>query len=166
MESKPRRVYGDPLNFKSLSRKPVNEHGVIYLFGVLHKSFDLQVESIQSGFPDCIARRRVAEGRWEEVRIEFEYESKSFCAHGHDPDGADIIVCWKHNWSSCPDRIEVIELSSLLRDARALGDDIRAKRKPLSAWQLFAQRHRLAGRSFAEISSLWKDKNRGDAQAD
>ena len=80
-----RRVYGDSLNFKSLSRTPVNELGVVYLFGVLHEIFDFEIESIQSGFPDCIARRRIANGRLEELKIEFEFESKSFQAHGLIP---------------------------------------------------------------------------------
>ncbi len=158
MRNSSRRVFGDTLNFKSLSRAPVNELGVVYLFGVLHDVFDFQIESVQAGFPDCIARRRIADGRWEELQIEFEYESKSFSTHGHDPAGADIIVCWKHNWSECPDHIEVIELSTLVRDAEALTQAIHAKRKPLSAWQLFAQKHRLAGRSFPEISKLWKER--------
>jgi hypothetical protein len=92
------RIFGDSLNFKSLSRAPVNELGVVYLFGVLHEVFDLEIESIQAGFPDCIARRKIAKGRWEELRIEFEFESKSFIAHGHDPSKADVIVCWIHNW--------------------------------------------------------------------
>jgi len=91
------RVFGDKVQFKSLSCAPVNELGVVYLFGVLHDTFDFQIESIQAGFPDCLARRRIGANRWEEVRIEFEYESRSFVAHRHDPTGVDVIVCWKHN---------------------------------------------------------------------
>ncbi|HWQ69538.1 MAG TPA: hypothetical protein VN494_06240 [Patescibacteria group bacterium] len=153
-----RRVYGDSLSFKSLSRAPVNELGVVYLFGVLHDVFGLEIESIQAGFPDCIARRKVTEGRWEELRIEFEFESKSFLAHGHDPAQADIIVCWLHNWHDCPVGIEVIELSSMVKDAESLSREIRSSHKKLSDWQLFAQKHRLAGRSFSEISKLWKER--------
>ncbi len=89
-----RRVFGDKVEFKSLSCAPVNELGVVYLFGVLHDIFDFKIESIQAGFPDCIARRRIGPNRWEEVRIEFEYDSRSFMAHGHDPTGVNVIVCW------------------------------------------------------------------------
>jgi hypothetical protein len=32
------------------------------------------------------------------VRIEFEFRSKSFHDHGHDPAGCDLVVCWKHDW--------------------------------------------------------------------
>jgi len=155
-----RRVYGDSLNFKSLSRTPVNELGVVYLFGVLHEIFDFEIESIQSGFPDCIARRRIANGRWEELRIEFEFESKSFQAHGHDSSHVDIIVCWHHNWRECPSDLEVIDLSSFIRDAKNLTRAIHSKRKKLSDWQLFAQKHRLAGKSFSEISKLWKKRKK------
>ena len=92
MTAKKRRVFGNRIDFKSLSCSPVNEHGVVYLFGVLHDTFDLQIESIQAGFPDCIARRKIGKNRWEEVRIEFEFKSKNFVAHKHDPDGADMII--------------------------------------------------------------------------
>ncbi len=150
-----KRIFGDKVEFKSLSCAPVNELGVVYLFGVLHETFDFRIESIQSGFPDCIARRKVGKNRWEEVRIEFEYDSRSFKTHGHDPYGVDIIICWKHNWKQCPKEIEVIELSSLLGDAEQIDDQIKTK-KTLSAWQLFAQQKRLEGLSFTEIAKLWK----------
>ena len=120
-----KRVFGDKISFKSLSCAPVNELGVVYLFGVLHDTFDFRIESVQSGFPDCIARRRVGANRWEEVRIEFEYDSKSFLAHRHNPDGVDLIVCWTHNWKECPKRIEVIELSSLLGTAEQIDSEIK-----------------------------------------
>jgi hypothetical protein len=80
-----RRLFGDKIAFKSLSCAPVNELGVVYLFGVLHVTFDFKIESIQSGYPDCLARRKVGNNSWEEVRIEFEYDSRSFKVHGHDP---------------------------------------------------------------------------------
>ncbi len=85
MANRRKRVFGDKINFKSLSCAPVNELGVVYLFGVLHDTFDLKIESIQAGFPDCIARRKIKHNRWEEVRIEFEFESRSFEVHRHDP---------------------------------------------------------------------------------
>ena len=74
----------------------------------------LQVESVQGKFPDCMAKRQVAPGKWQYLRIEFEYESKNFKLHGHDPKGCDMIVCWRHNWKECPAEIEVVELSRLV----------------------------------------------------
>ena len=66
-----KRVFGDKVQFKSLSCAPVNELGVVYLFGVLHETFDFKIESIQAGFPDCIARRQAGPNRGGEVGIEF-----------------------------------------------------------------------------------------------
>ena len=151
-----KRVFGDKVQYKSLSCAPVNELGVVYLFGVLHDTFDFKIESIQAGFPDCIARRRIGRNRWEEVRIEFEYDSRSFVAHGHATTGVDVIVCWKHNWSDCPKEIEIIELSTLLGDAEQIDTQIQTEKK-LTAWQAFCQKKRLEGvESFAEIARLWK----------
>lgn len=150
-----RRVFGDKVQFKSLSCAPVNELGVVYLFGVLHETFDFKIESIQAGFPDCIARRRIGQNRWEEVRIEFEYDSRSFVAHGHNSAGVDAIVCWKHNWLDCPKEIEIIELSTLLGDAEQIDMQIKTEKK-LTAWQAFCQKKRLEGLDFGEIASLWK----------
>lgn len=150
-----KRIFGDKIAFKSLSCSPVNELGVVYLFGLLHDTFDFKIESIQSGYPDCLARRKVGNNRWEEVSIEFEYDSRSFNAHGHDPAGVDVIICWKHNWKECPKSIEVIELSSLLGDAEQIDKQIQ-KKKALTEWQMFCQTKRLEGLAFAEIARLWK----------
>lgn len=156
-----RRFFGDKVQFKSLSCAPVNELGVVYLFGVLHDTFDFKIESIQAGFPDCVARRRIGPNKWEEVRIEFEYDSRSFQTHKHDPTGVDVIVCWRHNWPDCPKEIEIIELSTLLGDAEQIGDQIKTEKK-LTAWQSFCQKKRLEGvRSFAEIARLYREKKTG-----
>ncbi|MFQ5685909.1 MAG: hypothetical protein ACE5GV_04545 [Candidatus Scalindua sp.] len=160
MATDKKRIFGDKVNIKSLSCAPVNELGVVYLFGLLHDTFDFKIESIQSGFPDCIARRKLSKNRWEEIRIEFEYESKSFKTHGHDQDGADMIVCWKHNWTNCPKNIEVIELSSLLGDVENIDEQIKTKKK-LTEWQKYCQKKRLEGLEFKEIAKLWKkEKNK------
>ena len=152
-----KRVFGDKVTFKSLSCAPVNELGVVYLFGVLHDTFDFKIESIQAGFPDCIARRRVGPNRWKEVRIEFEYDSRAFVSHGHDLNGVDVIVCWQHNWRDCPKEIEIIELSSLIGDAEHIDTQIKTEKK-LNAWQEFCQKKRLEGvGSFAEIAKMWKE---------
>ena len=64
MAKKGKRIFGDKISFKSLTCAPVNELGVVYLFGVLHDTFDFKIESIQAGFPDCIARRKIGKNRW------------------------------------------------------------------------------------------------------
>ena len=46
----------------------------------------LIVEAVQTGFPDCEAKRCVntRDNRWQRVRIEFEFRSRNFRDHGHD----------------------------------------------------------------------------------
>lgn len=98
---------GAPLRYGPLMYEPVNEQGVVVLFGTLALALGFAIERVSSGFPDCEATQRVS-GGWRRVRIEFEYQSRNFERHGHDPEGCDLIVCWQHNWPECP--VEVLEL--------------------------------------------------------
>jgi hypothetical protein len=111
---KGRATYGNPTNFLGLRHEPVNEQGVVLLFGMLAGELGYLIEAVQTGFPDCEAVRQIAPDRWQRVRIEFEYESRNFYDHGHPRSGCDVIVCWRHNWRDCPKHIEVVELSSLI----------------------------------------------------
>jgi len=160
-----KRIFGDKINFKSLSCAPINEMGVVYLFGMLHDVLDFKIESIQTGFPDCIARRQISKTRWEELRIEFEYESRSFVTHKHDPEEVDMIICWHHNWMDCPEWIEVIELSSLINNMEDISDEVTRNKKKLNEYQQFCREKRLEGLEFKEIAKLWqkmKTKQKGE----
>jgi hypothetical protein len=106
-----RPVYGPLIRPYPMIHGPMNESGVLYLFGTVSERLGFVVTLIQTGFPDCLALRLV-DVEWQPVRIEFEYESRNFLRHLHDPAGCDIIVCWKHNWPECP--LEVIELSKIV----------------------------------------------------
>jgi hypothetical protein len=112
---KGRATYGNPTHFRGLRHEPVNEQGVVLLFGMLAKELGYMVDAVQTGFPDCEAKRQIAPGRWQRVRIEFEFESRNFRDHGHPASGCDAIVCWRHNWDECPENIEVVELSSVIK---------------------------------------------------
>ncbi|HEY7403943.1 MAG TPA: hypothetical protein VIB39_10505 [Candidatus Angelobacter sp.] len=117
LRSRPRPVeqpptYGVSLSLTPLAFAPCNEDGVLFLFGALAERLGFAVLRIQPGFPDCEAMREVSPGRLRRVRIEFEYESLNFLRHLHPIKGADIIVCWRHNWDACP--LEVIELRKVL----------------------------------------------------
>jgi len=107
-------VYGDFINFRGLQHAPVNEQGVVLLFGMICREIGYVVESVRSGFPDCEAKRQIPGkvGKWQRVRIEFEHQSRTFQVHGHDPNLCDVIVCWEDNWPDCP--LEVLELRSIL----------------------------------------------------
>lgn len=106
-------TYGSFLNFRGLQHAPVNEQGVVFLFGMVCNELGFAVEAVRTSYPDCEAKRRVKARRgfvWERVRIEFEYCSRDF---DHDPNGCDVIVCWEHNWPECP--LEVIELKTVIQ---------------------------------------------------
>src|SRR5215471_14267941 len=55
-----RATYGAPLDFSGLRNEPVNEQGVVLLFGMLAKKLGYVIEAIQTGFPDCEAKRRIS----------------------------------------------------------------------------------------------------------
>jgi Homing endonuclease associated repeat len=103
-----RPMYGPPMMRTAMALGPMNEMGVVFLFGMMAWELGFVVLRIQSGFPDCVALRKVDDQTWQEARIEFEHESRNFLRHGHPPSGCDLIVCWIHNWPECP--VEVVEL--------------------------------------------------------
>lgn len=105
---KKRALLGEPLNFRGLQHSPINEQGVVFLFGMVCRELGYLVEAVQTGFPDCEGKRQVDTRRWERVRVEFEFKSSNFLKHGHDPNLCDLIVCWEHDWLNCP--LEVLEL--------------------------------------------------------
>lgn len=106
-------VVGDLLNFRGLVYAPINEQGVVFLFGKVVEDLNMYVEEMRREYPDCIARRYVGNGRWEELRVEFEFQSKGFQDHEHDPAQCDMIICWENNWPDCP--LEVIELREAIK---------------------------------------------------
>ena len=106
-----RPTYGPPMMESGMACGPENENGVLFLFGMLAWQLGFVVKKIQTGFPDCLALRKVDEQTWQDVKIEVEHESRNFLRHGHPPKGCDLIVCWIHNWPECP--LEVVELSKV-----------------------------------------------------
>jgi hypothetical protein len=106
--------YGEPIEFLGLRHAPLNEQGVVYLFGILSKQLGFIIEAVRTDFPDCEGKRQIPgkQGRWERVAIEFEYKSSNFKEHGHNPDECDVIVCWEHDWKDCP--VDVISLKEVM----------------------------------------------------
>ncbi len=112
--SRDQTQYGPFLNFRGLQHAPINEQGVVFLFGIVAFDLGYVVEGVGTGYPDCEAKRSVS-GRgdlWERIRIEFEFRSRNFLTHGHNPAGCDLIVCWEDNWPGCP--LEVLELKTAI----------------------------------------------------
>lgn len=104
-------VVGAPINYRGLIYAPINEQGVVLLFGMLFEELGMVVEEIKTGFPDATIRRFNGKG-WVRSTVEFEYASNNFKLHKHPVEGCDMIVCWRHNWSGCP--LEVVELAEFV----------------------------------------------------
>lgn len=115
----PRKVsvmkYGKPISFRGLRHAPLNELGVVLLFGMVSAELGFIIESVGTEYPDCEGKRRVSarDDLWERIRIEFEFKSSNFREHGHDPQLCDLIVCWEHDWPDCP--VEVLELREVIK---------------------------------------------------
>jgi hypothetical protein len=132
---------GAPLDYE-----PDNEQGVIYLFSQQARRHGLHVESVRAGFPDCIAYR---DGK--RVRIEFEYRSRNFAVHGHNPRGCDWIVCWIHDWPSAPSHLRIVDL----RKEFGLGFSVWFQ--PVGEW-----RDVLAKTNYHSLWSVPSQANQGD----
>jgi Homing endonuclease associated repeat len=105
-------IYGPLVQSPGLAHGPVNEMGVVFLFGTLAERLGFVVHRVQTEFPDCEAMRNIGDERWQRVRIEFEYESRNFLRHMHEESECDLIICWRHNWPECP--LEVLELKTAM----------------------------------------------------
>jgi hypothetical protein len=106
----PAQLYGEPIDFRGLRHAPINEQGVVYLFGMVSRELGFYIEAIQQGFPDCEGKYLydAKKGLWAKARIEFEFRASNFREHGHNPDQCDFVVCWINDWPDCP--VKVIDL--------------------------------------------------------
>jgi hypothetical protein len=109
---KPPQLFGQPIDFRGLRHAPINEQGVVYLFGMVSRELGFSVEALQQGFPDCEGKYLHDKNRelWAKARIEFEFRASNFREHGHDENECDVIVCWENDWPDCP--LRVVELKS------------------------------------------------------
>lgn len=105
-------IVGGPINYGGLVYAPVNEMGVVFLFGMVFEELGMRVEEVRSAFPDATIRRFNGRG-WTREFVEFEYKSLQYKQHKHPIHGCDIIVCWIHDWDDCP--YEVCVLSDLIK---------------------------------------------------
>src|SRR5437667_193101 len=76
---------GPRIDFPGLTYAPINEQGVVLLFGMLADNIGFSVESIRVHYPDAIVidYRAGKESRGVRKYVEFEYLSSNF--EGHDP---------------------------------------------------------------------------------
>ncbi|HEY7403163.1 MAG TPA: hypothetical protein VIB39_06555 [Candidatus Angelobacter sp.] len=113
-----RPVYGAPMLRQVMGFAPVNEMGVVFLFGAMAEKLGFIVTWVGTQYPDVEAFREVAPGRWQRVRVEIEFQSRNFLQHFHDPKECDLIVCWEHNWAEAA--MEVISLKKCLEAAAGI----------------------------------------------
>jgi hypothetical protein len=115
LRSKKRSVVGEPIDFRGMRFAPVNEQGVVYLFGMVSQELGFLIESVRVQYPDCEGKRCCdpKANLWEHIYIEFEYKSSNFTEHGHNIEDCELIVCWIHDWKDCP--LEVLELREAIR---------------------------------------------------
>ena len=62
---KRKTVVGNLINFRGLVYAPINEQGVVFLFGKVAHEFGMYVELIRTGYPDCIAKRFIGMDKWD-----------------------------------------------------------------------------------------------------
>ena len=103
-DQRPEVLEGAPMRFA-----PQSELGVVFLFSRLAKKLRLRVDTVQGGFPDCVAYQK-SHGKENKIRIEFEFKARNFKMHRHDPNLCDWIVCWENNWPDAPKRLHIVEL--------------------------------------------------------
>jgi ferredoxin len=100
---------GATMHFRGMNSEPLNEQGVVLLFGMVCQRLGFEVEVVQTRFPDCVAKKQVGKRDWRNVSIEFEYRSSDFVKHAHDRNKCDLVVCWEDDLEgSCP--VKVLEL--------------------------------------------------------
>ena len=105
-------IVGKPINYGGLIYAPINELGVVLLFGMIFEELGIIVEEVRSSFPDAAIRRFNGVG-WTREYAEFEYESLNFKQHNHPINKCDMIICWYHNWKDCP--LEVWDLARVIK---------------------------------------------------
>lgn len=121
---------GPKINLDGLTYAPINEQGVVLLFGMICKKLGFSVETIRQAYPDAIVidyRTSGRGGRGLRKSIEFEYSSSSFGRQKHNPADCDIVVCWEHDWEGAPEKLEIIELSSVIPELK--GEEVIAEIK-------------------------------------
>lgn len=83
---------------------PKNEKETIQLFKILQHRLGWKIIRLQVYFPDAIIENDVG----ERLACEFEFRSKNFSYHNHDPEKCDLIICWEDDWPESP--VPVYEL--------------------------------------------------------
>ena len=78
---------------------PTNEAELIDLFRLAQDRLAWRIVDYTTRlYPDAI----IENSHGQQLTVEFEHCAKNFQAHGHDPAGCDLIICWANNWPDAP----------------------------------------------------------------
>jgi len=111
-------ISGEPIDFRGMVYAPLNEAGVVLLFSKVMDDLGVIYESSPLKGFDMVGRIKTEQG-FELKHFEFEYKSSNFKSHEHDPSMVDYLVCWEHDWTKCPEELEVWELREIIKDLPA-----------------------------------------------
>jgi len=75
---------------------PTNEAETIELYKLVEGRLGWRIVHLQTAFPDAIIENR----NGTRLVAEFEYRASNFRNHQHDQAGCDLVICWRHDWSS------------------------------------------------------------------
>jgi len=110
------RDVGEAIGETPILFEPVNELGVVMIFGMIHRQLGFPyIVRVRQGFPDAVVIDQDGEPR----KIEFEYKASNFLQHKHDPSQCDFIICWEDDLGdNAPDPIKekIIAIKDRLRD--------------------------------------------------
>ncbi len=152
-------VVGELINFRGLVYSPINEQGVVFLFGRILEDLNMYIEEVRTKYPDCVARRYTGKG-WERVYIEFEFKSGHFILHGHDPKECNMIVCWEDNLKEEDKKklegIEIIELKSIINTPEIPNKIIKAPTKTIEKSEYDLQHHFKKNKVSQIIQDIYK----------
>jgi len=84
---------------------PTSEMGTREWFAANLGKLGFSIVKSSSGFPDY----ELVNDKGSRILAEAEHKSSSFLAHGHDPHGCDLVVCWEHD-AALP--LPVVELAT------------------------------------------------------
>jgi hypothetical protein len=107
-----RSVVNELINFRGMVYAPLNESGVVLLFGKVADDLNMYVEEVRAEAPEAIVRRFTGAG-WERLRVAFAYRSSQLRQRS-DAENGDLVVCWEHDWTDCP--LDVVELRDRIRE--------------------------------------------------
>jgi hypothetical protein len=106
------------IGLKSHPYAPLNEQGVVVLFGILAEALNFRILHMQSAFPDCIAERITFRGRGMrktervQMKIEIQHKASDFFRDKHDYTKCDALICWLSDVVVPPVGFEIIELKN------------------------------------------------------